>query len=81
MAMEQTLPPDENSSYDGRLLSFLPIVLLACSWLGIPSACADDQIVTVGVYENAPKIFVSASGKPEGIFIDRIENIASQEGW
>jgi len=79
--MEQTLPPDENSSYDGRLLSFLPIVLLACSWLGIPSACADDQIVTVGVYENAPKIFVSASGKPEGIFIDIIEYIASQEGW
>ncbi|HPJ69068.1 MAG TPA: ATP-binding protein, partial [Desulfobacteraceae bacterium] len=35
----------------------------------------------IGVYENAPKIFISESGKPAGIFIDIIENIAEREGW
>jgi signal transduction histidine kinase len=37
--------------------------------------------VTVGVYENAPKIFTAESGQPAGIFIDIIEDIAKREGW
>ena len=37
--------------------------------------------MTVGVYENAPKVFTSESGKPAGIFIDIIEYIAKIEGW
>ncbi len=37
--------------------------------------------MTVGVYENAPKVFTSESGKPSGIFIDIIEQIANAEGW
>ncbi|WP_237754285.1 ATP-binding protein [Geobacter sp. OR-1] len=37
--------------------------------------------MTVGVYENAPKIFTSDSGKPSGIFIEIIEHIAKIEGW
>jgi len=64
---------------------FLPclliIVLLSFSCLGIPPAIADGRIVTVGVYENAPKIFTDESGKPAGIFIDIIEDIAQKEGW
>lgn len=42
---------------------------------------ADDRTLRIGVYENAPKIFISESGKPAGIFIDIIENIAEREGW
>ncbi len=45
------------------------------------SAAFDGQVVRVGVYENAPKIFISDSGKPAGIFIDIIEYIADNEGW
>jgi len=37
--------------------------------------------VTVGVYENAPKIFTDKSGQPAGIFIDIIEYVAKEEGW
>ncbi|WP_239027787.1 ATP-binding protein [Geomonas subterranea] len=37
--------------------------------------------MTVGVYENPPKIFTSDAGKPTGIFIDLIEQIAEKEGW
>ncbi|MFZ2949037.1 MAG: ATP-binding protein [Desulfuromonadaceae bacterium] len=35
----------------------------------------------VGIYENAPKVFTSESGKPSGIFIEIIEYIARKEGW
>ncbi|MBR9981529.1 MAG: transporter substrate-binding domain-containing protein [Desulfatitalea sp.] len=41
----------------------------------------DGTIVTVGVYENAPKIFTDPAGRSAGIFIDIIEHIAGQEGW
>ena len=39
------------------------------------------QRVRVGVYQNSPKVGISESGKPEGIFIDIIEAIAAKEGW
>ena len=60
-----------------RWLSIIFFILCA----GIPFARADAQIVKVGVYENAPKVFTSESGKPSGIFIDIIEHIAKIEGW
>jgi signal transduction histidine kinase len=64
-----------------RFILFLPIVLLISLFFRIPSASSDNRIVTIGVYENAPKIFMSESGKPAGIFIDIIEHIAKSEGW
>jgi len=63
---------------------FIPglfIALLVSLFLLLPSAGADDRVVTVGVYENAPKIFTSESGHPSGIFIDILEYIAKSEGW
>ena len=39
------------------------------------------QHVRVGIYENSPKVGLSKSGKPEGIFVDVIEAIAAEEGW
>jgi len=54
-------------------------LFLMCA--GHPQAMADDQTLTVGVYENAPKVFISESGRPAGIFIDIIEHIAKSEGW
>lgn len=45
------------------------------------SGGAADEIVNVGVYENAPKVFISESGQSSGIFIDIIEYIAEREGW
>ncbi|MFA5196429.1 MAG: transporter substrate-binding domain-containing protein, partial [Bacteroidales bacterium] len=58
---------------------FIITFFILCS--GIPFAQADDQIVRVGVYENAPKIFTAENGRPSGIFIDIIEFIAKREGW
>ena len=75
------MPNDRNPSGFGCFFLRLFIVLLTFICLGAPSARADNRIVTVGVYENAPKVFTSESGKPAGIFIDIIEHIAKTEGW
>lgn len=39
---------------------------------------AQEKTIKVGVYDNAPKIFMSEKGKAEGIFIDIIEYIAKK---
>lgn len=39
------------------------------------------RTITVGVYDNYPKVFVDKEGKPAGIFIDILEYIAKQENW
>jgi len=40
-----------------------------------------DRSVRVGIYQNAPKIFVDANGQPAGFFVDLVTAIARQEGW
>jgi PAS domain S-box-containing protein len=61
---------------------FILMVFLALTFTrSHPFAMAESLIVKVGVYENAPKIFISESGKPAGIFIDLIEHIAKSEDW
>jgi PAS domain S-box-containing protein len=67
------------STYAGSCLMLS--VLSAFSFFETPCASADSRKVSVGVYENAPKVFTSESGKPSGIFIDIIEHIAKVEGW
>ena len=64
-----------------RLISQLSIVLLIFFTTGSLWAAAEDHLVTVGLYENAPKIFTSQSGSPAGIYVDVIQYIATKEGW
>ncbi len=77
----KTMRREGNPVYRDRFILRLCVIVLAFSCLATLSARADDRIVTVGVYENAPKIFTSESGKPSGIFVDIIEYIAKTEGW
>lgn len=60
-----------------RLSLVLPFFL----FMGISSSLAENRVVKVGVYENAPKVFISEDGRPSGIFVDIIEFIAEREGW
>lgn len=55
------------------------LTALILSLLAAPTSAM--QLVKVGVYENMPKIFTSETGKPSGIFVDIIEEIAAREGW
>ena len=62
---------------------FFSVTVLFCLFsilTGMPAGAAD-RTVSVGVYENAPKVFTDESGRPAGIFIDVIEFIAQKEGW
>ncbi|MFH2067417.1 MAG: ATP-binding protein [Pseudomonadota bacterium] len=61
------------------IINILAFLVSSCH--GAPAVFAGDRVVTVGVYENAPKIFTAESGKPAGIFIDIIEHIAKTQGW
>ena len=72
---------DRITAWFSRVLSPLLMFSLPLFFLATPPARAEDRIVNVGVYENAPKIFIDESGKPAGIFIDIIEHIANSEGW
>ncbi len=40
-----------------------------------------DRLVKIGVFQVEPIIFVDASGKPQGFFVDVIEQVAAMEGW
>ncbi len=70
-----------------NLLNFPParvgavLLLVLAAVLAFATARAEERIVRVGVYENAPKVFTSETGRPAGIFIDIIESIAADEGW
>jgi ABC-type amino acid transport substrate-binding protein len=55
------------------------IVLVILSPIGTVAGAANS--VTVGIYENAAKVFRTESGQPAGLFVDIIEHIASEEGW
>ena len=35
----------------------------------------------VGIYPDAPLVFLDAKGVPQGVYIDLLEHIAPQEGW
>ena len=62
---------------------------LKCRWawlgllaaMGFSPAAGAAEPVRVGIYENSPKVALSAAGQPEGIFVDLIEAIAAAEGW
>lgn len=62
-----------------RAPSRVCLCLLAASLA--PTAARAGQQVRVGVYQNSPKVFVSETGRPKGIFVDLLEAIAADEGW
>ncbi len=45
------------------------------------SSLAAQKSINVGVYQNAPKIFMDTQGNPSGYFIDILNEIALQEKW
>jgi signal transduction histidine kinase len=72
-----------NASYPHLPVHLLWIFIVQFCFFcfSISSARSEERTVIVGLYENAPKIFTSENGKPSGIFIDIIEDIAKTEGW
>lgn len=69
---------DPNPLFLRAARTFICALLLLAA-VALPAAAGER--VRVGLYENSPKIALSASGKPEGIFVDLIEAIAEKEDW
>lgn len=59
---------------------FMRILGVIFIFLSLFRAGAEPHL-RVGIYNNSPKVAMSGSGEPEGIFIDLIEAIAGIEGW
>ena len=55
------------------------IVLAAVAWQW--AANTERRVITVGFYENAPKIYTDANGHPAGLFVELLNEIARAEGW
>jgi two-component system, sensor histidine kinase and response regulator len=58
--------------------------LILCAILVVSnpgSLFASDTTVKVGIYENKPKAFIDSAGRPQGFFVDILNDIASKEGW
>ena len=77
----KTLP--KLSSFIIHHSSFILLVhaFLVLPVFASPPVQAESRSVRVGVYENAPKVFVDETGKPAGIFIDVLKHISETEGW
>jgi PAS domain S-box-containing protein len=59
---------------------FLLVIIGLFQIVPIPSADAA-RIVTVGLYNNKPLVFIDDAGEPQGIFVDLLEHIAAREKW
>jgi hypothetical protein len=47
-----------------------PTFILMALWLLLTPHPADAKALRVGIYQNSPKVFVDADGRPKGIFVD-----------
>jgi ABC-type amino acid transport substrate-binding protein len=61
---------------------FVYLILCSIFVVSFPGPLfASDTTVKVGIYENKPKVFVDSANEPQGVFVDILNYIASQEGW
>ncbi|MFO7581788.1 transporter substrate-binding domain-containing protein, partial [Guyparkeria sp.] len=58
---------------------FTGVIILAS--LVVAAGPVEAREVVVGLYDNDPKVFRDASGRPSGIFVDLVERLAAEEGW
>ncbi|WP_417067080.1 diguanylate cyclase domain-containing protein [Niveibacterium terrae] len=59
--------------------TLLAVALLA--WLLVAGGKGERRLVTVGLYENAPKIYTAGNGRPAGLFVELLDAMARLEGW
>ncbi|MDE2605783.1 MAG: transporter substrate-binding domain-containing protein [Burkholderiales bacterium] len=49
--------------------------------LGLAMAARAQQTLRAGVYDNPPKVTAPASGRPGGIYVQVLDDVAAREGW
>ncbi|MDP3586409.1 MAG: response regulator [Thiobacillus sp.] len=66
------------------LLSAVIVIVLAIAawqWRAGMDGTETGRVVSVGLYENAPKVYTDAHGRPAGFFIELLEEMARAERW
>jgi PAS domain S-box-containing protein len=66
------------------LVASAAFALAASVWLAIGGNGATQpqkRVVTVGLYENAPKVYTGQDGRPAGLFVELLDEVARVEGW
>jgi PAS domain S-box-containing protein len=63
-------------------LAVLTALLVAAALgLWLTGRGVKERAVAVGLYENAPKIYVAGNGRPAGLFVELLDEIARREAW
>ncbi len=57
------------------------LTLLAWQWRDDGDDGRKPRSITVGLYENAPKVYTDSRGRPAGLFVELLDEIARSEGW
>jgi diguanylate cyclase (GGDEF)-like protein/PAS domain S-box-containing protein len=65
----------------GVLAVLLALAVAARQWLGGAGPQSGRQVISVGLYENAPKVYTAEDGRPAGLFVELLDEMARDEGW
>ena len=63
------------------LVSLALLFVLAWQWQTGWIGLSQRRVITVGLYENAPKIYTGANARPAGLFVELLDEMARIEGW
>lgn len=61
--------------------ALLAVTIAAWQWRSDLTGSATARDVRVGFYENEPKVYTSAQGRPAGLFIELLDQMARTEKW
>lgn len=50
-------------------------------WAGMPSLTQARPVVRVAIFPHEPGTFLDAQGRPTGLFVEALQEVAEQEGW
>jgi len=76
--------PEQVRSGTVRLLATWLLALAALGgawWWQSAQPPGGQRVVTVGLYENPPKVYSADDGRPSGLFVELLDAVARQEGW
>ncbi|OYW37770.1 MAG: hypothetical protein B7Z35_08955 [Hydrogenophilales bacterium 12-61-10] len=57
------------------------LAVVAIQWRGGIDGQHPRQLVRVGLYENAPKVYTDKKGRPAGLFVELLDAMAAAENW
>ncbi len=67
------------AAFAGAAVLLLSLAL--AGWLAWRPPAVAPRLVKVGLYENPPKVYTDATGRPAGLFVEVLEGIARAERW